>query len=187
MGMGETLNLFTRLGRQGRLRKAIAEQHPRLYRIAWSWCHNEHQAQDLAQDTIASALESVDSLRDEARLEVWLTRILANRYRDQIRRTREDTGFEDELSCTRDTPETALDRAQIVSRTRTAVQALSEDHRQVLTLVDLAEFSYAETAGILDLPIGTVMSRLARARQRLRELLEQADSTKAKIIAIRRS
>ena len=71
-------------------------------------------------------------------------------------------------------------------RTRRAIENLKEDQRQVLTLVDIAEFSYADTAAILSVPVGTVMSRLSRARQRMREILAQQGIGRAEVVPLRR-
>lgn len=150
----------------------VAAARPRLYRIAWSWCHDDALAEDLAQDTLARALESLAELRDPQRLEVWLTRILVNRYRDHRRRPTLETGFSDDRVAECDTPDVAVHRQDLVARTRAAIACLNENQRQVLSLVDMAEFSYADTARILDVPTGTVMSRLARARGRLKDLLD---------------
>ena len=84
-----------------------------------------------------------------------------------------------------DDPESSVNRQQLARRTRHAIEKLSNDQRQVLTLVDVAEFSYADTAAILDVPVGTVMSRLSRARRRMRELLEQQGIGHAEVIQLR--
>jgi RNA polymerase sigma-70 factor (ECF subfamily) len=154
-----------------RLRQRVAEARPRLYRIAWSWCHDAALADDLVQETLTRALGALDELRDPRRLDVWLTRILVNVFRDQQRRTTPATGWEGELASEADAPDQAVLRQDLVTRTRAAIARLNDDQRKVLTLVDLADFSYADAARALDVPVGTVMSRLARARQRLRELL----------------
>jgi RNA polymerase sigma-70 factor, ECF subfamily len=79
-----------------------------------------------------------------------------------------------ELPCD-DCPETQTERTRVVQDVRRAMTQLSDDHRQVVALVDLEGFAYAEVSEVLDVPIGTVMSRLSRARAQLRKLLlEQA-------------
>ena len=111
---------------------------------------------------------------------------MANLFRDQFRRITPDTGLESDQLPASDDPEQATDRNQLVKRTREAVARLGEDQRQVLTLVDLAGFSYADTAAILDVPVGTIMSRLSRARRRMREMLEQQGIGRADVIPLRR-
>ncbi|BAN70150.1 RNA polymerase sigma factor [endosymbiont of unidentified scaly snail isolate Monju] len=180
-----TPSLLERLGRTRRLRHAICEERERLYRLAWSWSHDQHMPEDLVQETLARALDKLDSLRDETRLAAWLTRIMANLFRDQFRRQREDTG-QDAEPVTEETPEEAADRSQLVQHTREAIAALNDDHRQIITLVDLAGFSYADAAQILDVPVGTVMSRLSRARGRLRELLAQVHLNDRVVVPLRK-
>jgi RNA polymerase sigma-70 factor (ECF subfamily) len=179
-------SLFGKFGRQRRLREQICAERQRLYRIAWSWCHDSHQADDLVQETQVRALAKLNSLREESRLQVWLTQILANLYRDQFRRMQPETGLEADILPAQGGPEDATDRSQLIVRTREAIESLNEDQRQVLTLVDIAEFSYADTAAILSVPVGTVMSRLSRARQRMRKILEQQGIGRADVVQLRR-
>lgn len=179
-------SLIQRIGRNRRLRAKVSEERERLYRIAWSWCHDRYMADDLVQETQVRALTKLDSLREEERLAVWLTRIMANLYRDHFRKTREETGMEIDPGQDDATPEVATDRSQLIERTRQAISRLNEDQRQIITLVDLTGFSYADTARILDVPVGTVMSRLSRARKKLREQLEIKDTGQNKVVALRR-
>jgi RNA polymerase sigma-70 factor (ECF subfamily) len=179
-------SIFDPFGRRRRLRAAIGLERDRLYRIAWSWCHDRHLADDLVQETVARALDKLDALREESRLQVWLTRILANLYRDQYRRAQPETGLECDTLASGDDPEQAANQALLIQCTRSAIAQLKDDQRQVLTLVDVAGFSYADTAGILDVPVGTVMSRLSRARVRLRGILEQQGIGHADVIPLRR-
>ena len=179
-------SLFGRFGRQRKLREQICAERDRLYRIAWSWCHDSYLADDLVQETQTRALAKLDSLREESRLQVWLTQILANLYRDQFRRVQPETGLEADVLPASGDPEDQTDRGQLIARTRRAIENLNEDQRQVLTLVDIAEFSYADTAVILSVPVGTVMSRLSRARQRMREILAQQGIGRAEVVPLRR-
>ncbi|MCB1829756.1 MAG: RNA polymerase sigma factor [Chromatiaceae bacterium] len=179
--------LFGGLRRRRKLRSQICTERDRLYRIAWSWCHDSYQADDLVQETLVRALAKVGNLREENRLQVWLTQILANLYRDHHRRIQPDTGLESDNLPADDDPENAADRSQLLVRTRQAIELLDDSQRQVLTLVDIAEFSYAETASILNVPVGTVMSRLSRARTRMREILAQQGIGHTDVIPLRRS
>jgi RNA polymerase sigma-70 factor (ECF subfamily) len=179
--------LFGAFGRKRRLHKQICAERDRLYRIAWSWCHDSHLADDLVQETLARALAKIDSLRDENRLQVWVTQIMSNLFRDQFRRITPDTGLETDLLAASDDPEQSVNQSQLIVRTREAIAVLGDDQRQVLSLVDIAGFSYVDTASILDVPVGTVMSRLSRARKRMRQLLEQQGIGHADVIPLRRS
>jgi RNA polymerase sigma-70 factor (ECF subfamily) len=179
-------SLLGAFGRKRRLQKQICAERDRLYRIAWSWCHDSHTADDLVQEALARAIAKIDGLRDDNRLQVWVTQIMANLFRDQFRRITPETGLETDTLTGSDDPEHSADRSQLITRTRDAIARLGEDQRQVLSLVDIAGFSYVDTAAILDVPVGTVMSRLSRARKRMRELLEQQGIGHADVIPLRR-
>lgn len=181
------LSLFCRTDA---FQEQLEQIRPKLYRVAFSWSHNAALADDLAQETLAKALKNAGQLRDPALLNGWLFGILANCWRDHFRRYREMEDIEEleDYRCVNETtPEDEHAQSQIVSRVRDAVAKLPLVQRQVLTLVDLEEFSYIEVAAILAIPIGTVMSRLCRARQALKTLLnELAPQQSAQVIQIRR-
>jgi len=152
-------------------RKSLAANRDRLYRIAYAWSRNKALADDLVQETMIKALRHQSQLRDSAALEAWLFSILANCYRDYFRRQRPMDDV-DELELMHDsTPESETCENEIVRKVRNAITRLPEGQRQVVTLVDLEGFSYVEVAQILSIPSGTVMSRLCRGRQALKELL----------------
>ena len=160
---------------QRRLKARIATYRSRLYRTAYAWCHEPARADDLVQDTMVKAISRLRTLQDEEALRPWLYRIMTNCHRDWLRRQRDTVDPEDaELAC-EDCPEMNAERAATVRSVREAIRALSDDQRKVLTLVDLEGFSYAEVAAILEVPIGTVMSRLSRKRQQLKRRLLRQD------------
>lgn len=161
------------IGPNHKLQRALEAARPRLFRLAWSWCHDDQLADDLVQDALEKALRHSAQLRDSQRLVGWLSRILVNLFRDHHRRRRDQIAVDDGLEWNGDNPELEAQRADLAARTRRAMEQLSVEHRQVLTLVDVMELSYIEAAEALDVPVGTVMSRLARARARLRNLLSE--------------
>jgi len=145
-----------------------------LFRLAYAWCHDAPLADDLAQEALLRALARESQLRDRARLKSWLCAILANCFRDHHRRRREYDGLDALENAEADasaTPEESAAAAQLARRVRAEIARLPLGQRQVLTLVDLEGFSYAEVGEILEVPTGTVMSRLCRARQALRQPL----------------
>lgn len=106
-------------------------------------------------------------------LDAWLFRILSNCWKDHLRAQKDTVDIDDTDLVSKDSPEDQHHASQIVLRIRQAIAELPEKQRQVVTLVDLAELSYNEVSEALEIPIGTVMSRLCRARQTLRSgLLE---------------
>lgn len=161
---------------QRELAEKIEASRGRLYRVAFAWCHDAALADDLAQEALARALSRIEQLREVERLSSWLFSILHRCWIDHLRSRREnlDEGALAELPSDLPGPEGHAEQQETVNRVRAAVAALPLGQRQVVTLVDLEEFSYAEVAEVLAIPIGTVMSRLCRAREALRGLLEPA-------------
>jgi RNA polymerase sigma-70 factor (ECF subfamily) len=161
----------------GPFRPGIEALRPTLYRIAYAWCHNPALADDLVQEALSKAWKRRAQLRDEAALKAWLVSIMNRCWLDHLRRHRDFDdidAWQDTLESTTDTPEACCSRQQIVSCVRSAVARLPLGQRQVLTLVDLEEFGYMDVADILEIPVGTVMSRLSRARASLKQMLEVA-------------
>lgn len=172
------MQLISVLVRSRGFASRVEEQRAALFRVAYAWTHDRALADDLAQETLAKALERAEQLRDPERLRSWLFGIMTNCWRDYLRALRPTAdidALDEALLGSEETPESALARAQIVDRVRCAVASLPVGQRQGLTLVDLEEFSYAEVATILGIPIGTVMSRLCRARLALRGILQQPE------------
>jgi RNA polymerase sigma-70 factor (ECF subfamily) len=159
-------------GRQ-RFGDALIGQLPALRRYARALVGNQAQADDLVQDCIERALRQGDRLREPERLGGWLRSILHNLYIDELRRGRARGPERDIADYTDDfalsTP--VSDRGAIIDFVR-AMDTLTVEHRQILLLVGLEDMNYREIAAELSIPIGTVMSRLARARERLRGALE---------------
>ena len=181
------MDVFNFLGRT-REAKARLEQHRlRLYRIAYAWTHNAALADDLVQETLAKALRKSGQLRDPNAGEAWLYSILANCHRDHFRRSRATEEIDENTIIHESTPEKESSEQQVVLKVREAIARLSEGQRQVVTLVDIQGLSYVEVTQILNVPIGTVMSRLCRARHALKDLLgDFAPKTAADESKIRR-
>lgn len=155
-------------------RRRLEAMRPRLYRLAYAWCHDVHLADDLAQETLAKSLARSGQLRDGAAMESWMFSILNNCWHDYLRGRREFSDIDDldEMVLAHDSgPERHYASRQTTQRVRDAIAILPMAQRQVVTLVDLEECSYAEVAAILEVPVGTVMSRLSRARQALKSYL----------------
>ena len=149
----------------------LAQHRPRLYRLAYSWCGDSMLADDLIQEALSKAIRNRDQLRDHARLEQWLYRILHNCWMAYLRQHRPGTDLDSIELLDEASPENDVGKLQVVESVRYAVNRLPVGQRQVITLVDLEELSYSDVAEILDIPIGTVMSRLSRARKMLKEHL----------------
>lgn len=157
--------------------RAAAQQlrncRQRLYRIAYSWCHDAMLADDLAQETLSRAMQKLDQLKNENRLDAWLFAILNNQWREYLRRSRPCEDIDELVFGHDETPEYWHDRQQTVDQVQLAITELALGQRQVITLVDIEGLSYAQVSKALDIPVGTVMSRLNRARTALQEKLQK--------------
>lgn len=155
-----------------------------LYATAMRLTRNRADAEDLVQDTVVRALRFRHRFEPGTNLRAWLYTILHNTWRNRVRDTaREATDVDsdriEELAATADgpaeveTPERTLLRATMDADLKEALDDLPEAFRQAVWLRDVEEFSYAEIARMLDVPIGTVMSRISRGRRQLYEKLSQ--------------
>ncbi|MGD2117981.1 MAG: sigma-70 family RNA polymerase sigma factor [Chromatiales bacterium] len=165
------MSFFNLSGSRRQLRNRLQQQRASLYRVAMAWCGDAMLADDLAQESLTRALAKLHQLQDEARLEHWLFRILNNCWREHLRRSRpavELDELDDLVLVAGQSPESHMNRQQVIERVRLAVSRLPLGQRQVVTLVDLQSFSYKDVAEILEVPAGTVMSRLCRARKALK-------------------
>lgn len=161
-----------------------------VYRVARRMVSTREEAEDLVQDTYARAFRSWQSYTPGTNLRAWLLRILTNLNVDRgrrIQRRPDETPLDEgdyylANRLAEQAGEQTLDQERAVERLSqdsivNALAELSDDFRDVVVLVDIGEFSYADAAQILDIPIGTVMSRLHRGRKQLRkELAEEAAS-----------
>ncbi len=133
-------------------------------------------ADDLVQDCLERAWKNRETMRGDGGIFAWLRVILYNVHIDRIRLNRRRPPETDGLDSLAETAcGTAPPGLSAPSDIVRALQALSAEHRQVVLLVALEGLSYREAAAELAVPLGTVMSRLARARERLRALLESAE------------
>jgi len=153
--------------------EALTAQLPALRRYAAALSGSVTAGDDLVQDCIERALKQSDQLRDPKRIAGWLRSILHNLFLDELRRRRSRGIEEDIAGLTNDFALSvpAADRAEFHEFVA-AMDTLGAEHRQILLLVGLEGLSYREIADELRIPIGTAMSRLARARARLRSALE---------------
>lgn len=141
---------------------------PRLRRFAFAITRSRDAADDLTQTTLERALAQIDRFEPGTRMESWLMRIAYNAHIDDARRHKR-RGLHHDLDSV---PELAAHDGRRVSAARLdlaaaqiAIERLPQDQRAVLSLVSIEGFSYQEAADALEIPIGTVMSRLARARR----------------------
>ena len=124
------------------------------------------------------AINKSQQLSKEQALDGWLFTILTNCWRDYCRKQKDSVSFDEQLLIDAFDGEQDNERMMVVNQVRSAIAKLSKDQREVVSLVDLEGMSYSEVSKVLYIPMGTVMSRLCRARNQLKELLEVSDSEK---------
>jgi RNA polymerase sigma-70 factor (ECF subfamily) len=157
------------------IRARIIELLPRLRRFARNLTRNPHDADDVVQIAIERALTRLDQWHREARLDSWLFRIVRNAWIDEIRsRARRDTLFAPE-EAGEAVGVSAMDREVDRLSVEAAMARLPEEQRSAVSLVLVEGLPYKEAALALDVPIGTLTSRLARGREALQAMLQWAE------------
>ena len=176
------MNIFKLACRKVALVRRIESSRPKLYRMAYAWSHDAMLADDLVQETQMLALQKIEQLKDEAAFDGWVYTILNNVWLGYLRKSRPSEDIEKIVIADNNTPEHEMLVSQVDLMVRSAMTGLPNAQRQVVSLVDLDGLSYSEVASVLQIPIGTVMSRLNRARGALgksikKNRLEQQNKT----------
>ncbi len=151
------------------LDEPLRELIPRLRRFAVSLTRNASSADDLVQSTLERAIISWADKRVEGDLRAWLFSILYRQFLDAHRRSRRYARML-EFFTGRDDAQPSVERTVMAQSTLQAFDKLNTEQRALLLWVSVEGLSYKEVADILEVPLGTVMSRLSRARQALRQL-----------------
>src|SRR2546422_575274 len=166
-----------------RFEEEALELADQVYRVARRLVSTREEAEDLMQETYARAFRSWRSYQPGTNLRAWLLRILTNLNIDRGRRIQRspdqqpleegDYFLYNKLEEAGDTDEERVDRRLSQDDAVAALSEVPHDFRDVIVLVDIGDFSYADAAQILDIPIGTVMSRLHRGRRILKKELAE--------------
>jgi RNA polymerase sigma-70 factor (ECF subfamily) len=159
-----------------RLRAELIAMLPRLHRFARSLCRSSTAAEDLVQATCVKALANAEAWTPGTRFDAWVYQIMRNHWIDTLRKTKSEGAVEPletspQIAGSGEQQVLAHVELGFVQR---AIDELPVEQREVLLLVCVDDLSYADAAAITGVPVGTVMSRLARAR---RQLLVQRDDT----------
>ncbi len=158
------------IDRTDRVEDQLVAFLPNLRRFAISLCGSRDVADDLVQAACERALASAERFEPGTRFDAWMFRILRNLWIDVVRR-RKTAGVQEDISEREDfagaSGEREVEAKMTLRSVGEAITELPDEQREVLLLVCIEELSYRETADVLDIPIGTVMSRLARARKNL--------------------
>lgn len=170
------LNVFSRkqpekYDRAG-IQKLILTELPRIRRFAFALTQDQHDTDDLLQALVEKLLQQ--SIPVDVKPVPWILKVAKNLWIDELRKRKtRGTQFEIQEDATASAEDVAKQHENTaqMARVMSAIKQLPEGQRVVLSLVMSAEMSYADVAEVLDIPIGTVMSRLARARETLSKMM----------------
>lgn len=155
----------------------VSAYYQPLYRFGYSLAKNEHEAGDLAQQTFFIYAEKGSSLRDKSKVKSWLFTTL---YREFLRRRRKDSRMDhyepEMLESAGGSVEPHIRRSMDANLAVEALDEVDVVYREPLSLFYLKDLSYKEIASILDVPIGTIMSRLSRGKAQLREIFKRKET-----------
>ena len=159
--------------------RLISEQIPRLRRYAWALVRDGARADDLVQDTLTRAIAKEHLWQPGTNLAAWLFTLMHNQNVNTVRRAQREGTTVDVEQCSAilvaNTDPEASCKLHELDR---AIARLPSEQRQVLLLVGLEGIAYDDAAGILGIPVGTVRSRLSRARDSLRRLMDMDDDAR---------
>lgn len=156
------------------MRAAIIAALPRLRRFCHAMAANPADGDDLMQSTVEKALAHSDQFREGSRVDSWMYRIAQNLHIDRSRSARRRgtaVPVEDAYDLIGDDGRTTVESRSELAAAQRALSAVPEDQRAAFVLVVVEGLSYKEAAEALDVPIGTIMSRIARARGRIERAL----------------
>ena len=164
--VGESLSL-------DEIASLLEPQIPGLRRYAWALLRDDEAADDLVQDTLEKAIRRWSQRHRAGDLRAWLFTIQRNLFIDSVRRRKgrgTQVGIEvlDAVPAAGEVSDGHAGMRDLLA----GLSTLSEEQRSVLILIGVEDFSYEQAAQVLDVPLGTVMSRLSRARKQLREFME---------------
>lgn len=149
----------------------LIELLPSMRAFARSLAHNPAQADDLVQDTLVKALANIERFEPGTNMRAWLFTILRNHYYSQLRKSKREVEDADGKFAARLTSRPEQDGSVDLEDFKVAFAQLAPDHREVLTLVGASGCSYEEAAQICGCAVGTIKSRVNRARRKLAHLL----------------
>lgn len=179
-----------------KLTKFCTENRGLLLQLAYSWCHDQALAEDLVQDATEKAFKNISRIKHTLALKAWFIQIMLNCWRDTLRKKQDhqnidDLIFSDSTAINEShyldenpSPEQRLSAQQSQTEVQSAMSRLPIKYRTVLTLVDIYGTTYSEVAHIVGVPVGTIMSRISRARQELLKNLSTNDPQQLKVVSI---
>ena len=154
------------------LREALVKSIPSLRAFAISLCHNRTEADDLVQETLIRAWNNLNNFEEGTNLKAWLFTILRNNFYNGLRKLKHQTDYARAMDGSQFIVAPSQEKTIEFGDMMRHLQELPPDQREALILVTVENMSYEEVATICDCPVGTIKSRVNRARNRLAEVLE---------------
>lgn len=161
----------------------VLRYHKKVMNTAYGMLSDYHDACDAAQEVFLRVYKSLSSFRENAAFSTWLYRITVNVCSDILRKRKkhmavsldktDDDGAAHDIPDTGDTPDECAEKNELQKAVRAAVAELPDEYRTVLTLYEFEGVPYEQISEVLKCPIGTVKSRINRAKKQLRKKLEQ--------------
>jgi RNA polymerase sigma-70 factor (ECF subfamily) len=161
------------------LRDDLVKSIPSLRAFAISLCHNRTEADDLVQETLIRAWNNLSNFEEGTNLKAWLFTLLRNNFYNGLRRQKHQTEYARTMDNSQFVVQASQDKTLEFGDVMRSLADLPPDQREALILVTVENMSYEEVAVICDCPIGTVKSRVNRARARLEALVEGSQQKSA--------
>lgn len=186
-GVSDELKLLERCrnGDQKAIEELVSFYEKRVFNFAFRICGNYDQANDVAQEAFIRIINSAKTFRGESSFSTWIYRIVKNVYLDEIKKSKshrltslddyvelEESSVSREIKDDKPSPDEIVQKNEQSKTIQRAISALPENQRMIISLYHLQNQSYEEISAVLDLPVGTVKSRLSRARLALAEILK---------------
>ncbi len=162
---------------QADFHRLVDDHSAALFRLAYRLLGDRHEAEDMVQEAFRSAWKSRGSYQSGRGDRAWLASILRRRVVDRYRRKPQPATAEHEVTLNRGIPAADPHSSEYTDEMQSALALLPAELRETLLLVVVGELTHQETAHLLGVPLGTVLSRVSRARQRLRETLSHKSQT----------
>ena len=155
----------------------LVTEMDRLKKFAYKLTNNIHNAEDLLHSTILRAIEKKHLFKDDTNLYSWTSKIMYNLFvTDYRRKVKFETQYDPESYIEKQSVDSDQETKMELTIIKKAMRELSDDHREILTMICVQGMRYAEVSEALQIPVGTVRSRLSRAREALQEELKEPET-----------
>lgn len=160
----------------------ISRHQKYIYNIALKYMKDPDDAYDISQEVLIKIFKNIEKFNMNSKFSTWIYRIAVNTCKDALRKKKEDVisindekSYVDAVEDNREAPERKLYKKEINQSIANALDELSVTYKEAIVLCDINGFSYQEIANILEIPVGTVRSRINRGRKKLRKILENTE------------